>query len=129
MWLSEMKNLIITVACLVITATTAMSQDLKPANKTQRKVVRLIEHLPEMVEDNRYMTKKGRPYITYIENLPGDLDNYYHVAVCEYNGVNLVPHHRFLVKARTYAIFYLDFWNDDWKPIPLEVWRKRKTLK
>ena len=124
-----MKNLIVTAIWLMLTATAAVSQDLKPANKTQRKVVRLIENLPEMIEDNKYMTKKGRPYITYIENLPGDMDDYYHVAVCEYNGVNLVPHHRFLVKAKTYAIYYIDFWNDNWKPIPLAAWRKRKAAK
>jgi hypothetical protein len=106
----------------------AGSQDL-PANKTERKVVRLITNLPEIVADNKYMTKKGRPYLIYIENKAGDLDNCYHVAVSEYNGVSLVPHYRFLVEAKTYRIYYVDFWNDNFKPIPLNVWRKRRGFK
>ena len=121
-----MKNLFVITIWLLVTTATVMSQDLKPANKTERKVIRLIENLPEIVEDNRYITKKGRPYQIYIEDVPSNLDSCYQVAVSEYNGMNLVPHYRFLVNAKTYAIYYIDFWNGDFKPIPLNVWRKRK---
>ena len=123
-----MKFLISLAFLLIGIVIPARSQDL-PANETERKVVRLITNLPEIVADNKYMKKKGRPYIIYIENKAGDLDNCYHVAVSEYNGVNLVPHHRFLVEANTYRIYYVDFWNDNFKPIPLEVWRKRQGFK
>jgi hypothetical protein len=122
-----MKILSISIFLLTLVAIIpAVSQDLKPSNKREKKVVRMIENLPEIVEDNKYMTKKGRPFITYIEKAPGALDNYYHVAVSEYNGVNLVPHFRFLVNAKTYEIYYIDFWNNNFKPIPLKLWRKRK---
>jgi hypothetical protein len=122
-----MKILSISIFLLTLVAIIpAVSQDLKPTDKREKKVVKMIKNLPEITEDNKYMTKKGRPFITYIENAPGDLDNYYHVAVSEYNGANLVPHFRFLVDAKTYEIYYIDFWNDNFKPIPLSVWRKRK---
>lgn len=127
MELTLMKILIAFVFLYIIVVTQARSQDLKPANKTERKVVGMIKNLPEIVEDNKYMTKHRRPYIIYVENIPGDIDNYYHVAVSENNGAQLVPHFRFLVNAKTYQIYYLDFWNDDFKPIPLKLWRKRNA--
>jgi hypothetical protein len=125
-----MKILIIPVFLLsFVVILPAVAQDLKPSNKVEKKVVQMIANLPEIVADNKYMTKHGRPYIIYIENTAGDLDNYYHIAVSENNGSQLVPHHRFLVKAKTYQIYYVDFWNDNFKPIPLNIWRKRKASK
>ena len=123
-----MKFLISIAFLLTAIIIPVKSQDL-PANKTERKVVRLIRNLPEIVADNKYMTKKGRSYLIYIENKAGDLDNCHHVTVSEYNGVNVVPHYRFLVEAKTYRIYYVDFWNDNFKPIPLKAWRKRKGFK
>ncbi len=58
-----MKSFISFVFLLTLSATQTRSQDLKPTNKTERKVVRMVQNLPEMVEDNKYMTKKGRPYM------------------------------------------------------------------
>jgi hypothetical protein len=124
-----MKIFIAFVFLNFIVVILALSQDLKPTNKTERKVLQMIKNLPEIIADNKYMTKKGRPLITYIDNAPGDLDNCYHVTVSEYNGMNLVPHFRFLVDAEIYRIYYVDFWNDNFKPIPLSVWRKHRTSK
>ena len=124
-----MKSFILFVILIIVFATQTRSQDLKPTNKTERKVVRMIQNLPEMIEDNKFMAKKGRPYITYIENAPGDLDNYYHVAVSENNGRSLVPHHRFLVNSKTFRIYYVDFWNYNFKPISLKEWRRRNAKK
>jgi hypothetical protein len=122
-----MRLLFIPIFLLILVISRpAASQNLKPSNKSEEKVIQMIKTLPEIVADNKYMTKRGRPYIIYIENTAGDLDNYYHVAVSEDNGSKLVPHFRFLVKAKTYQIYYVDFWNDNFKPIPLKVWRKRK---
>lgn len=124
-----MKILITHIFLLTNFAIPAISQDLKPANKMEEKVVGMIKNLPEIIKDNKYMAKHDRPFITYIENTPNYKDNYYHVAVSEYNGVNLVPHFRFLVNSKTYQIYYIDFWNDNFKPVPLSVWRKRNTFK
>ena len=124
-----MKILAILAFLLTVVINQAKPQDLKPANKTERRVVQMIKNLPEIIDNNKYMTKKGRPFVTYIENKPGGSDNYYHVTVSENNGSQLVPHFRFLVNAKTYRIYYVDFWNDNFKPIPLSVWRKRKGSK
>jgi hypothetical protein len=94
-------------------------------SEKEEKVRSLIASLPEIIDDDHYIVKRtnGRRHLeTYIDAEPTKGNNRYRVTVAEYNGMNMVPHFRFIVEARTYSIFYWDVIPD--RLIPLAKWRK-----
>ena len=101
------------------------AQDSKGVNQQEYKVLRLINLLPEVVENNKVIMKKTngkRALKAYIENSPGRDHNYYTISVSEFNGMKLVPHFWFSVNASTYAINYWDVINN--KLLPYKLWHQ-----
>jgi hypothetical protein len=107
----------------------AQKHKLSVAQK-EDKICDLIASLPEVIKADDYIIKntKGKRHLqTYIEDRPGKEGKYYQLTVSEDNGVNLVPHFKFMVDSKTYAIYYWDVMND--KLIPLAKWRKQLAAK
>jgi hypothetical protein len=115
----------ITVTLLLVLFTLVVhSQSKEILTKKDEKVLDLIAFLPEVVQADKYVikvTKHHRHLETYIDSSPTKQDNQYRLTVAEDNGMNLVPHFKFVVNAKTFAISYWDVEND--KNIPLSVWR------
>ncbi|TWJ00834.1 hypothetical protein JN11_02094 [Mucilaginibacter frigoritolerans] len=107
----------------------AQKHQLSVAQK-EDKICDLIASLPEVIKADNYMIKttKGKRHLqTYIEDRPRKDGKYYQLTVSEDNGMNMVPHFKFMVDSKTYAIYYWDVIND--KLIPLAKWRKQLAAK
>ncbi|MHB8207184.1 hypothetical protein [Mucilaginibacter sp.] len=118
-----MKRITITVLLLLFTVV-VHSQSEEKLTKKDEKVLDMIASLPEVVQADKYIikvTKHHKHLETYIDSKPSKHNNKYSLTVAEDNGMNLVPHFKFVVDAKTYAISYWDVAND--KNIPLSVWR------
>ncbi len=124
-----MKRTTLTVFLLLFTVV-VHSQSKETLTKKDEKVLNLIASLPEVVQADTYIikvTKHHRHLETYIDSSPTKQDNNYRLTVAEDNGMNLVPHFKFIVDAKTYAISYWDVAND--RNIQLSVWRAQKLHK
>lgn len=117
-------KLITLLLILCLFTVTAKAQDDKGSNPQEKKVLKLINSLPEVIRANKYMQKKvpGRGLKAYIQSTPDKQTNFYRVSVSEFNGMCLVSHFWFYVNAVNYDIFYDDFENE--KRVPLKVWLK-----
>jgi len=116
------KNILIVFALFI--AIIAHSQSEEKLTQKDEKVLDMIASLPEVVRADKYIikvTNHQRHLETYIDSKPTKQDNRYWLTVAENNGINLVPHFKFFVDAKTYVISYWDVSND--KTIPLRVWR------
>lgn len=114
--------LLVVSLCLIAITTNAQEQ---PVTATDKKVVKLINNLPEVMDANKYIyrtTHGQRDLKTYIERSPTAAQPYYVVSVREFNGMNLVPHFWFYVDPKTFDIRYWDVAED--KSIPLKQWQK-----
>jgi len=120
-----MKRLLILLFILTLLTTVAEAQDAIGTNKQEKKVLKLINSLPEIIRARKYMAKHAKEKHTlkaYIESTPTVKENYYNVSVCDDAMDHLFAHYRFRVNAATYAIYYDDF--ERGKLIPLKVWEK-----
>jgi len=101
------------------------TQDAVGRNSREKKVLKLINSLPEVAENNKFILEKTagkRELKAYIEDTPSRTHHYYVVSVSEYNGVSLVPHFWFRVNEGTNAISYIDAVNN--KLVPYNSWHK-----
>jgi hypothetical protein len=117
-----MRVLTITVLLIASIINTATAQKIIDEDK---KVLKLIATLPEVIKANNYVIKHSngkRSLATVIESRPTKQHNCYQLSVAEYNGMNLVSHFRFIVDARTYSIKFWAVAED--KLITLQAWRQ-----
>lgn len=117
-----MKFITLLSVLLCLFPAIAKAQDNKGSNLRERKVLKLINALPEIIASNKLRMKKDpqRPLKAYIEFTPKD--KYYQVSVCDDFADRLFAYYRFKVNAVTYAIFYDDV--EKGKLVPLKVWQK-----
>jgi len=99
----------------------AAAQDAVGANSREKKVLKLINSLPEIISSNQERPK-DRQISTYIENTPTSTQKYYAVSVCDNAAGRLFAYYRFRVYLPDYTIYYDDF--DSGKLVPLKKWQK-----
>ena len=99
----------------------AAAQDAVGANSQEKKVLKLINSLPEIISSNQERPK-DRQITAYIENTPTSTQKYYAVSVCDDFGGRLFAYYRFWVYLPNYTIYYDDF--DTGKLVPLKKWQK-----
>jgi len=121
MILLEMKifNLILIICSLTLGE--ANAQDAVGANNQEKKVLKLINSLPEIISSNRERPK-NRQISAYIENTPTSIQKYYGVSVCDNSAGRLFVYYRFRVYLPKCTIYYDDF--DAGKLVPLKKWQK-----
>jgi hypothetical protein len=100
-------------------------QDCVGANAKEKKVLRLINSLPEVVKENEYRKKANikTPLKAFIQNTPSKENNYYSVSVTEDLGVQLRTYDWYEVNPRTYHIKYWDIASG--KVMSLNQWRSQ----
>ena len=100
-----------------------------PTNATERKVLRLINSLPEVQRENRFRKSHKMPRLlkALIQNTPDKQNNYYRVSISEDLGFQLRTYEWYEVDAKTFAIKYLDFASG--KSMSLSEMRRLKRKK
>lgn len=103
----------------------AGAQDSIGTNARERKVLKLINSLPEVVRENAYRKRANIKALlhAYIQNTPTKTNDYYSVSVSEYKGERLFTYDWYLVNPRTNIIRYWDIPTD--KTMSLKEWRKQ----
>jgi hypothetical protein len=119
-----MKKISSLLLILLLTALCSYAQDSVGTNKEEKKVLRLVNSLPEVVRENEYRRKAhiGVFLKAYIQNTPTKQNNYYKVTICEEKEERLFTYDWYEVDCRTYKISYDDIVTG--KTISLKEWRK-----
>jgi hypothetical protein len=115
---------LILIICSLTTGK-AIAQDDVGANTQEKKVLKLINSLPEVVQANLYVMKHAvdkRALKAYIQDTPTQQKNYYMISVSEFNGAMLVSHFWFKVNSLNCAISYYDVLKNE--SVPYRVWHK-----
>ncbi|ASU35053.1 hypothetical protein MuYL_3168 [Mucilaginibacter xinganensis] len=111
------------------------AQDCNGTNKREKKVLKLINSLPEILIENQF--RKSAHSATflkaYIQKIPTNTDHNYYVSISEEKGERLFTYDWYKVNSGTYVISYYDMINN--KTMSLKEWRmhnkqlsKHKTL-
>ncbi|MFC0513628.1 hypothetical protein ACFFGT_05430 [Mucilaginibacter angelicae] len=108
-----MKILILTGFILLCNC--ACAQEYGAAtNATERKVLRLINALPEVQRENKFRKAHKNPHLlkALIQSTPTKEKNYYEVSISEDLGFQLRTYEWYEVDAKTFAIRYWDIASD-----------------
>ena len=105
----------------------SIAQNPIGTNAYERKVLKMINSLPEVIKENEYRKKERYKFFlkAFIQNVPTKKDNYYSVSVSEDLGFQLRTYQWFLVTPKTWHIRYRDIPNDT--VISLYAWRKQSA--
>lgn len=95
-------------------------------NATERKVLELVNSLPEVQQANKFRKAHKNPRLlkALIQNTPTKEHNYYTVSVSENLGFQLRTYEWYEVDAKTFTIRYWDIAND--KVMSLSEKRRQK---
>jgi hypothetical protein len=115
----KLFNLILIICSLAIANVAA--QDNVGTNTQEKKVLKLINSLPEIISSNRERSK-NRQIRAYIESATTPTQKYYAVSVCENFADRLFAYYRFKVYLPDYTIYYDDF--DSGKLVPYKKWHQ-----
>jgi len=120
-----MKSIVLAFFLIVCFRTEINAQDFVGANDREKKVLRLINALPEIVKENQYRKKAHVKYLlkACIQDAPTKTENYYKVSVSEDLGFQLRTYDWYEVDARNYNIKYFDMITG--KSISLAAWRRQ----
>ncbi len=120
-----MKRLLLLLFILPAVITVACAQDAVGTNKQEKKVLKLINVLPEIKAENAYRRKRGVTQMlqAYIQNTPTKTNNYYSVSITENLGFQLRTYEWYTVNAKTFEIRYWDMASD--KTMSLAARRKQ----
>lgn len=101
------------------------AQDFVGINAREKKVLKLINSLPEIVKENQYRKKAHVKHLlnACIQDVPANTQNYYKVSVSEDLGFQLRTYDWFEVDASNYSIKYEDMITG--KSISLAAWRRQ----
>lgn len=122
-----MKKLILAVFLLGFNCAFGYGQEYGAAtNATERKVLKLINALPEVQRENQYRIAHKNPRLlkALIQDTPTKGNNYYKVSISEDLGFQLRTYEWYEVDAKTFAIRYWDVAND--KTMSLSEMRRRR---
>jgi hypothetical protein len=120
-----MKFFILLLPLLLSLILTTKAQCSFGENEQEKKVLKLINSLPEVRRASQYVMKHSgdkRDLKAYIQNTPTQQQNYYRISVSELNGAVLVSHFWFKVNSLNYAISYYDVLKDE--SVPYYIWHK-----
>jgi hypothetical protein len=121
-----MKKLSILFGVLILISSAIKAQDCKGTNKEERRVLNLVNSLPEVVRENQ-VRKRGsvKSFLrAYIQNTPTKTSDYYSVSISEEKGGRLFTYDWYEVNPHTYVIRYWDIANTG-KTMSLKEWRKQ----
>ena len=118
-----MKIIAFVFVVFVLLLQKTAAQDCVGANPKEKRVLRLINSLPEVVAENKYRTKAHIKLLlkAYIQNTPTKESDYYSVSVSEDLGFQLRTYDWYEVNPDNYTIRYLDI--PSGKSISLKQWR------
>ena len=119
-----MKGLPVLIIMLLI-VTASYAQDAVGRNAQEKKVLKLINELPEIKKENARRQKLGVKHLlkAFIQNTPTKEKKYYSVSVGEDLGDQLRTYDWYTVNPKTFVIKYDDI--IEGKSISLAEWRKR----
>ena len=120
-----MKFFVFAFFLIVCFQTEMNAQDFIGTNAREKKVLRLINALPEIVKENQYRKKAHvkRLLKACIQDLPTKTENYYKVSISEDLGFQLRTYDWYEVDAGNYIIKYDDMITG--KSISLAAWRRQ----
>jgi hypothetical protein len=120
-----MKSIVLAFFLIVCFHTEINAQDFVGTNDREKKVLRLINALPEIVRENQYRKKTHVKYLlkACIQDVPTKTENYYKVSISEDLGFQLRTYDWYEVDARNYTIKYFDMITG--KSISLAAWRRQ----
>jgi len=120
-----MKYVLLILSLLFLANLQSYSQDFKASNSEERKVLKLINALPEVVRENNFRKKSHYKLFlgAYIQNRPDKERSYYQVSTSENLGFQLRTYDWYEVDPKTWTIRYEDIVTG--KTISLKEWRKR----
>lgn len=106
-----------------------VAQDDVGTNSREKKILKLINELPEVKQENVRRQKAGvKPLLkAFIQNRPTKENNNYSVSISEHLGFQLRTYDWYVVNANTFVISYEDM--TEGKTISLAEWRKRRQHK
>jgi hypothetical protein len=109
--------------CYLVTNINA--QDFVGTNAREKKVLKLVNSLPEIIKENQYRKKAHSKHLLMacIQDVPTSTQNYYKVSVSEDLGFQLRTYDWYEVDARNYTIKYEDMISG--KSISLAAWRRQ----
>lgn len=114
-------------ALTVVFLHSAHAQSSAPLMGKERKVLVMVEKLPEVVKREQYvekMTKGKRHLMFYISEKPTKKQENFWVKVAEDNGASYFTHFNFAVNPNSYVIKYYDTITGNL--ISLKAWRNQK---
>lgn len=120
-------KILILATILVLFFNCAYGQEYGEAtNATERKVLKLVNALPEVQRENEYRKAHKNPRLlkAQIEDTPTKENNYYKVSIIEDLGFQLRTYEWYEVDAKTFEIRYWDVAND--RTMSLSEMRRRK---
>jgi len=104
----------------------SIAQSAEGTNKRERKVLRLINSLPEVVKENARRKRSHVPVLlrAYIQNTPDKDNKYYRVTVSEEKSGRLFTYDWYRVDPHTYEVKYDDIING--RVMSLAEWRRQR---
>jgi hypothetical protein len=120
MSLLTMRALYLILIICSLTVGKAAAQDAVGTNSQEKKVLKLINSLSEIILSNRERPK-NRQITAYIESTPTPKQQYYAVSVCDDFADRLFAYYRFKIYLPDYTIYY-DF--DSGKLVPYKKWHQ-----
>jgi len=120
-------KILILVVVMVLFFDSAYGQEYGAAtNATERKVLKLINALPEVQQANQYRKAHKIPGLlkALIQDTPTKEHNYYRVSISENLGFQLRTYEWYEVDAKTFVIRYWDIAED--KTMSLSEMRRRR---
>jgi len=124
-----MKKVSLTFVLLLLVGVKIFPQGFEATNSEERKVLKLINSLPEVVRENKFRKKAHYKLFlkAYIQDRPDKTRNYYRVSISENLGSQLRTYDWYEVNPKTSAIRYEDMVTG--KTISLEAWRRQLSRK
>lgn len=121
-----MERLILIAGFILLFNCAYAQEDGAATNATERKVLRLINDLPEMQRENEFRKAHKNPHLlkALIDDTPTKENNYYKVSISEDLGFQLRTYEWYEVDAKTFEIRYWDVAND--KTMSLSEMRRLK---
>jgi len=121
-----MKKVALVLSLLMLIFLKIKAQDCNGGNKQERRVLKLVNSLPEAVKENKFRKSAHSTIFlrAYIQNKPTKTDKYYYVSISEEKGERLFTYGWYKVNSGTYMISYYDVINGE--TMSLKKWRTHK---
>lgn len=117
------------ITLLLLVTVKCYCQCFEATNSEEKKVLHLINSLPEVVRENKFRKKAHcKTFLkAYIQNRPDQKSSYYKVSVSEDLGFQLRTYDWYEVAPKTWTIRYEDMVTG--KTISLIEWRRQLARK